>query len=147
MPGHISYLFAMDRKRHGRSERGREEGGESGGYVKDSFERLEDPYFDDDRLRLPQLVPARVGLAGETPTSFAAWTVALPVTLAEDVFGSGRRVSRLGEESARGGLLVAVFASSFVAAAVLGDGGSVSFACDQEGQGSEENCGGEMHGI
>lgn len=90
---------------------------------------------------------ARVGLAGETPAGFAASTVTLPVTLAEDVFGSGRRVSRLGEESARGGLLVAVIASSFVAAAVLGDGGSVCLACDQKGQGGEEKCGGEMHGI
>ncbi len=91
------------------------------------------PHFDDDRPGLPQLVPVRVGVAGETPAGPAAWTVALTVGLAEDVLGGSGRVARQGEEAARGGFRVAVSASSFVAGAVFGDGGFVCLAGDQEG--------------
>lgn len=113
----------MDRGRLVRRER---EGAREG--IDGPLQASGHPYLDDDRPGLAQLVPVRVGVAGETPAGPAAWTVALTVALAEDVLGCGGRVARLGEEAARGGSRVAVSASSFVAAAVFGDGGFVCLA-------------------
>ena len=132
-------------RRGTREELSRMEGRERQGKGRIGWGRLGSTDLDDDRLGVTQPVPARVGMAGETPAGPAAGAGALAVADAEDVLRRGRRVSRLGEESAGGGLGVAVPASALVAAAVLGDGGLVGLAGDEEGEAGQEEGGGEMH--
>ena len=88
-------------------------------------------YLDDDGLRIPQLLAARIGPTGELPALLTAFTGAFSISNAEEVLGHGGGIAWLGVETAGGGLGVAVAASALITAAVLGDGCFVGLACDE----------------
>ena len=95
-------------------------------------------YHHDNRLRMPELMPTRIRMSGQSPALLAAWSGTLTIADTEEVLRDGGGVAGLGVEPTGGGFDVAVAAVALVIAAVFGDGGFVGLGEGEKGKCEEE---------